>query len=341
MLALYEQAHRAARSLISVLILGETGVGKEVLARTVHARSPRAAGPYIEINCAALPPSLLEGELFGHEKNAFTGANQARPGLLESADGGTVFLDEIGELPLAFQVTLLRVLQERKILRVGGRAPRPIDVRFISATNRDLNAEIARGTFRQDLYFRLNGMSLVIPPLRERASEIAPLVEKFLVDACRQIDRADVPRISPEASSFLQRYPWPGNVRELQNVIERAVVLCTGDTLLPEDLPAHMTGALAGPGADDSGAEIRAGARASSAPVREGAPKSDSGAKVAGDAMERMRIEMKAVERQRIVEALEQSAGNQTRAAELLGMSLRTLVNRLKEYDLPRPRKKP
>ncbi|WP_438015402.1 sigma 54-interacting transcriptional regulator [Sorangium sp. So ce315] len=368
MVALYEQATRAARSSISVLILGETGVGKEVLARTLHARSPRAGGPYVELHCASLPPSLLEGELFGHEKSAFTGASQMRPGLIESADGGTLFLDEIGELPLAFQVKLLRVLEDRKVLRLGGRAPRRVDLRFVAATNRDLEVEIARGNFRQDLYFRLNGISLVIPPLRERRSEIVPLAARFLEEACRQLDQRSVPRISPEALEALEAYAWPGNVRELRNVIERAAVLCAGDAVLPGDLPPHLTsdaaprlgrgaGAGAAPRLGDSDAAPGLGGSAprlggSDAAPRLGgsapppasvdaAPAPESPTPQPGaDAMARLRLEMKALERQRVVEALEQSAGNQTRAAKLLGISLRTLVNRIDEYGIPRPRKR-
>ena len=340
MRSLYDQAARVARSQISVLILGETGVGKELLARTLHARSPRAAGPYLELNCAALPESLLEGELFGHEKSAFTGASQGRPGLLESADGGTIFLDEIGEMPLPFQVKLLRVLEDRKVLRVGGRSPRQIDVRFVAATNRHLEAEIARGTFRQDLYFRLNGVSLFIPPLRERVSEIATLARKFLAEACWQLDQGEPPLISPEALSCLEAYPWPGNVRELRNVLERAAIFCAPDKLQRSDLPSHLTeapGARPGEDAALSCAEspkksAEGAARRSDAPTLEPPPPDDPVA--------RLRLEMKAAERQRIVEALEQSAGNQTRAAKLLGTSLRTLINRIDEYGIPRPRKK-
>ncbi|XXT16973.1 sigma 54-interacting transcriptional regulator [Sorangium sp. So ce429] len=389
MVALYEQAARAARSSISVLILGETGVGKEVLARTLHARSPRASGPYVELHCAALPPSLLEGELFGHEKSAFTGASQARPGLIESADGGTLFLDEIGELPLAFQVKLLRVLEDRKVLRLGGRTPRRVDLRFVAATNRDLEAEIARGAFRQDLYFRLNGISLVVPPLRERHDEIAPLARKFLEEACRHLDQRGAPSISPEVLGVLEAYSWPGNVRELRNVIERAAVLCAGESVLPGDLPPHlMCGSappLGGSAPPPSSATApRAGSvppppsaapppRAGSVPPPPSAapppragtvpPPPSDGARARGgpggngaeapaaaaepptptpraEAMAKLRLEMKALERQRVIEALEQSAGNQTRAAKLLGVSLRTLINRIDEYGIPRPRKR-
>ncbi|WP_437276342.1 sigma 54-interacting transcriptional regulator [Sorangium sp. So ce375] len=404
MLALYEQAARAARSPISVLILGETGVGKEVLARTLHARSPRSSGPYVELNCAALPPSLLEGELFGHEKSAFTGASHARAGLLEAAHGGTLFLDEIGELPLAFQAKLLRVLEDRKVLRIGGRTPRRLDLRFVAATNRDLEAEIAGGAFRQDLYFRLNGIALVVPPLRERVAEIGPLASRFLEEACRRLDQRSAPRISPQALAALEAYAWPGNVRELRNVIERAAVLCAGESVLPADLPPHlMSGAAPPPGraplpssgsvppppsgaalpqtdvAPPSGAappSSRAapppadaapplsGAAPSSSraappsgaappssraappssraapPPADAAPPPADAAPPSSDAMARLRLEMKAVDRQRVIEALERSAGNQTRAAKLLGVSLRTLINRIDEYGIPRPRKR-
>jgi len=314
MRALYDQVTRAARSTISVLILGETGVGKEVLAHAVHERSKRAPGPFVELNCAALPASLLESELFGYEKNAFTGATQARPGLLESADGGTIFLDEVGELPMSVQVKLLRVLEDRKVLRIGSRSPRKLDVRFVAATNRDLEAEVARGNFRQDLYFRLNSVSFTIPPLRERIAEIAPLAERFLAAAGHTLDRAEPLRLSPEAVGYLERYVWPGNVRELRNVIERAAVLASGDLILPADLPSNVTRVARA--ARGTGTE---------APASSDGSEPDPG---------------KAAERQRIVAALEQCAGNQTRAAKLLGISLRTLVNRLAEHKLARPRKR-
>jgi DNA-binding NtrC family response regulator len=318
MRALHEQAARAARSPISVLLLGETGVGKEVLARAIHDRSPRARGPYLELHCAALPPSLLEAELFGHEKGAFTGANQARAGLLESADGGTVFLDEIGELPAPVQVKLLRVLEDHKVLRIGGRTPKKLDVRFIAATNRNLEAEVAAGRFRQDLYFRLNGVAFVIPPLRERTIEIAPLAERFLAAASQTLDRATPLRLSREALRYLESYAWPGNVRELRNAIERAAVLATGDVIAPADFPGHIT-RITGAGAQGASppAAMPDDRTGSSPPP----PPASS-------------------ERQRILDALDHCAGNQTRAAKLLGISLRTLVNRLNEHDIPRPRQR-
>ncbi|WP_438023765.1 sigma 54-interacting transcriptional regulator [Sorangium sp. So ce233] len=322
MQALHEQAALISRSLISVLLLGETGVGKEVLARAIHDSSPRASRPFLPLHCAALSESLLESELFGHEKGAFTGATEARPGLFESAAGGTVFLDEVGELPQSMQVKLLRVLEARQVLRVGGRAPRSIDVRFVSATNRDLEAEVARGAFRQDLFFRLNGVALTIPPLRERVAEVGPLAEAFALGACRLMDRPRPPLLSAAVRAALERYPWPGNVRELRHVIERAVVLCAGETLLLEHLPDKLrAGGELGP---------RPGAAAAADDARAGG----------AAARERQRLDAEARERERIIATLESCAGNQTHAAAQLGISRRTLINRIEAFCLPRPRKK-
>jgi len=329
----YEQAVRAAQGRLSVLVLGETGVGKDVLARAIHRASPRAARPFLAINCAALSESLLESELFGHEKGAFTGALQTRPGLFESAEGGTVFLDEIGDLPMVIQVKLLRVLEQREVLRVGARTPRPVNVRFVSATNKDLEAASERGTFRQDLYFRLNGISLTVPPLRERGADIPWLVRRFLVTASRQMDRPTHPALSPKALTALQAYSWPGNVRELRNVMDRAVVLAPGDVILPEHLPPKLladavTPPTSTPPPDGSPSAPTAGIRRTT--TRAGA---------VTDAAERLRRELDEAEKPRISEALSQCDGNQTRAAELLGISRRTLINRIIEFDLPRPRK--
>ena len=324
MVKLHEHAARAASSNISVLILGETGVGKEVLARAIHASSPRARQSFLGLNCAALPESLLESELFGHEKGAFSGANQARKGLFESADGGTVFLDEVGELPASMQVKLLRVLEEKSVLPVGGRSPRSIDVRFLAATNRDPESDVAEGRFRQDLLYRLNGFVLTIPPLRDRRSEIAPLANVFAAGAARQVGRSTVPRISPETIQLLEGYRWPGNVRELRNVIERAVVLASGDDVLPEHLPPKLFDSLTS-SRSASIAERPSGASSFPPPVR--------------DSMGKLKEQMRDLERTRILDALERCDSNQTKAAELLGMSRRTLVSRLGEYDLPRPRK--
>jgi two-component system response regulator AtoC len=283
-----------------VLILGETGVGKEVMAKTLHERSPRAAGPLVSINCASFAESMLEAELFGYEKGAFTGALRAKAGLLELAQGGTLFLDEVGEMPLSLQAKLLRVLEQREVWRIGALAPHAIDARFVSATHRDLEREIAAGRFREDLYFRLAGVSLHIPPLRERLDEIEPLARDFLARAAAASGRAP-PVLSQQALTQLRARPWPGNVRELRNTVERALLLCRGDVVQPEHLTAE------GP-----------------IVVRTSDPPSAA----------------REDERARIIEALERCAGNQTHAARLLGISRRTLITRIEEYDLPRPRKR-
>jgi transcriptional regulator with GAF, ATPase, and Fis domain len=308
---------RIAGASINVLLLGETGVGKEVVAEWLHRLSPRSARPLLKLNCAALSEPLLESELFGHERGAFTGAHQAKPGLLESARGGTVFLDEVGELSAATQSKLLRVLEERKARRVGALRLVPIDVRFVAATNRDLEADARNGQFRRDLYFRLSGISLVIPPLRERVGEIEALARAFVAATCRESHRGREPSLSPAAIAALTAYAWPGNVRELRNVIERAVLLSVGDTIELEHLPQEqLRGALvlpwhAGPGVP------------ASAPASIPAATGPAGG-----------------ERERIVKALADCAGNQTRAAKLLGMSRRTLTARLGALALPRPRKR-
>jgi len=222
---------RVASGSINVVILGETGVGKGVLAEEIHRRSPRPKGPFVCLNCAGFSEPLLESELFGHEKGAFTGAARSKPGLIETADGGTLFLDEIGEMPLAMQAKLLKVLEDREVRRVGGLRAKKIDVRILSATNRDLEDESRRGAFRADLWFRLNGIALTVPPLRERADEIAGLARGFLA----QIGAP--PDMTPEALAALQSYSWPGNIRELRNAIERAALIAAGAPIAPEHLP--------------------------------------------------------------------------------------------------------
>ena len=294
---------RVAPGAISVLILGETGAGKEVTAQKIHERSPRSEGPFVQLNCAALSESLIESELFGFEKGAFTGALQSKSGLLETANGGTLFLDEVGELPMSTQAKLLRVIEERRVLRVGALKSVAIDVRILSATNRDLEKEIAAGKFREDLYFRLNGISLVVPPLRERIDEIGTLAELFISRAAAA-DRKAPPRLTSGSLALLQSYRWPGNVRELRNVIERAVLLAPGDRIEPHHLPMDKLSARV--------------------------------ATPAGN----LEVEMQAFERDRIIKALDATGGNQTKAAALLGVARRTLINRLEQYGIDRPRKK-
>jgi two-component system response regulator AtoC len=320
MRALYQLVSQVAAADISVLLQGETGVGKEVFAETIHRKSARADKPFLRLNCAALHESLLESELFGHEKGAFTGATQAKPGLLEVAQGGVVFLDEIGELLPSLQAKLLRVLDERKLMRVGGLTPRPIDVRIVSATNRDLDADVRHGTFRQDLLYRLNAISIIIPPLRERVEEIIPLAGRFMQAIAIKLGRS-VPRLTDAAVALLREYAWPGNVRELRNVIERAMVLATGNSIDVRDLPDDRMRASI-----DLPATM-----ASAAPTMPGAPAAR------GEANE---PPVAAAERQRILDALETCAGNQTHAANLLGISRRTLINKLDKFALPRPRKR-
>jgi DNA-binding NtrC family response regulator len=318
MQSLLALADRVAVGDISVLILGETGAGKEVIADHVHARSRRAAHPLVKLNCAAMPEQLLESELFGHEKGAFTGAIATKPGLLEQAAGGSVFLDEIGELPPATQAKLLRVIEQREILRVGALKPRAIDVRFLAATHRDLPIAIAAGRFREDLYFRIAGVTLQIPPLRDRPDEILPLAERFAQRAAAGLGRP-TPTISPAARALLRAHRWPGNVRELRNAIERATLLCDG-TIDVGHLP------------DDRMSRPAAAAPAEAAPV---ATDPAAGAGLGG-----VRVQADALERQAIESALARTGGNQTEAARQLGISRRTLTNKLNVHGFDRPRKR-
>jgi DNA-binding NtrC family response regulator len=310
MVALLARATQLARAEASVLITGESGTGKEVLARHLHAASRRARGPFVALNCAALPETLLESELFGHEKGAFSGAVAARRGKFEQADGGTLLLDEIGEMDPRLQAKLLRVIQEREVDRLGGTAPVKVDVRLLAATNRDLAEEVAKGRFREDLLFRLNVVPLHIPPLRARPGDIAPLAGYFAARYARANGLPPRP-LSAAALARLQAHPWPGNVRELENALHRAVLLAEGAEIGPEAIE------LAPPRIPS--AEAPASAVPAPAPTRNGV------SSLVGRRMEE-------VERDLILETLTHCLGNRTRAAEILGISIRTLRNKLGEY---------
>lgn len=312
---LHQVADLVAVGDLNVILQGETGAGKEVLAERIHQRSARAARAFVRINCAAFAPSMVEAELFGHEKGAFTGATQAKVGLLESAHLGSVLLDEVAELPPAVQAKLLRAVGNGEIWRVGATSCRRIDVRYLAATHEPFERLIEQGRFRADLYFRLNGMTLNVPPLRERRAEILPLANQFLHEAAARHGRAPA-ALTQAAEAQLLSYPWPGNVRELRNVVERAFWLSDGRPIstLPLAPPPERVPVQTGP---------------SSAP-----PVPPQAAVTASlpDAVAE-------VERQRIVDALDRCGGNQTRAAQALGISRRTLLNRLDRYSLPRPRR--
>jgi DNA-binding NtrC family response regulator len=288
-----------AASALSILILGETGVGKEVLAQTIHDLSNRR-GAFVRANCAAMAPSLIESELFGHEKSAFTGASERRVGLLEAAQGGTFFLDEVGDLPEAIQVKLLRAIEAREITRVGAVTPIALDVRFVAATNRDLAAEVEAGRFRRDLFYRLDGVTLVIPPLRERRERIGPLALQFLATAKTGAPQA----LDAELFARLVAHDWPGNVRELKAVLERAAILAGGGPVTVRHVAITPM----------SPTPVKAASTTEAATPD-------------------------AAERQRIIDALEACAGNQTRAAKLLGISRATLVTKLGIHRIQRPRK--
>jgi two-component system response regulator AtoC len=298
-----EMAQRAAPADVTVLIEGESGTGKEVLARGIHKLSGRKDGPLIPVNCAAIPEGLLESELFGHERGAFTGAVRAKPGRFELAREGTIFLDEIGDMPLSMQVKILRALQEREIERVGGTKSIPIDVRVVAATHQNLEQLVTEGKFRADLFYRLQGVRLRLPPLRERLDDLPELIGHLLDRTARRMSRAAA-TVSPEALRCLWAYPWPGNVRELQHVLEGAMVMSDG-VILPAHLPPGIQ-------------------RATSQPPAEAAPV------LAGpldEALENW-------ERQMILDALRQGGGVQARAAKLLGISERSLWYRVKKLGI-------
>lgn len=318
MAQIFALARDVAASEATVLITGESGTGKEVFARYIHENSHRGTGPFVAVNCAALPENLIESELFGYEKGAFTGAVNRKLGKFELADGGTILLDEMGELPLHLQAKLLRVLQEKEIERLGGTKPVKINVRILATTNRDLKKEVDEGNFREDLYYRLNVISIELPPLRDRREDIMELAAFFAEKYC-QINGKGLCRIAPDAEKALTEYEWPGNVRELEHTIERAVVLCRDEVITERNLFLH------GITINQFMADRRELAAVSEAEDEE--PLSIGGAKgieFAGTIAE--------MERELIIKTLKETAGNRTRAAELLGITVRTLRNKLNEY---------
>ncbi|MFH0944296.1 MAG: sigma 54-interacting transcriptional regulator [Planctomycetota bacterium] len=293
-----DAANRVAKFDSTVLITGETGVGKEVLARHIHARSPRAGGSFVTLNCAALTETLLESELFGHARGAFTGANQSRSGLFEEARGGVIFVDEIGEATASTQLKFLRVLQEKEVTRVGETRPRKVDVRVIAATNRDLEEAVRKGVFREDLFYRLQVFSVEVPPLRERKEDILALARKFVEKSAA---RLNMPRLTLDLQCFddLLDYSWPGNIRELENAIEYGAILCANQVILPKDLPAQITGRRRSPASD----------------VR------PSGS-------------LQRVELEHIQRVLEQTGGNRAEAARILEIGAATLYRKLRLLKL-------
>jgi DNA-binding NtrC family response regulator len=305
--------HRAAATDTTVLLEGESGTGKELFARALHVLSPRADGPFVAINCAAIPENLLETELFGYEKGAFTGAANRKPGKFEMAHRGTLFLDEIGELPLALQAKILRALEERRFERVGGTTSLQVDVRVVAATNRNLKAAVAARQFREDLYFRLSVFPIAIPPLRERPGDIQMLARSFIERFCRDLNKKTL-ALAPSAIDDLLAYSWRGNVRELQNCIERAVILTEGDTIHARhlNLTMHNDHPLAATEDTDPWAQID----------------------LSGSMADASRRVLADVERRKIVQALKEASGNPGLAAEILQVSFKTLQAKLKDYQI-------
>ncbi|HLU66137.1 MAG TPA: sigma-54 dependent transcriptional regulator, partial [Kofleriaceae bacterium] len=305
-------ARRVASAPTTVLLLGETGTGKEVIAELIHRSSPRAGRPFVRLDCASVPPTLLESELFGHERGAFTGADRRKLGYFEAAGGGTILLDEIGELPAPLQAKLLTALERRVVTRLGSTDEIPIDVRVIAATHRDLQEEVAQGRFREDLYYRLAVFTLFVPPLRDRPGDVMPLAIRFARQFATELGQP-VPGFTHPARAALEAYDWPGNVRELRNAIERAVVLTPGGII---DLPALP-----------EAVQVRASDPARSEPAASPPVELDG----------RVPAQLQEMERRAIVAALEACGGNQTQAARRLGISRRSLIYKMERYGLKSP----
>jgi two-component system NtrC family response regulator len=298
-----EMVQRVAPTETTVLILGESGTGKELIARAIHSNSPRANGPFVAVNCAAIPENLLESELFGHVKGAFTGAIRDRVGKFEAAEGGTIFLDEIGEMRPELQVKILRCLEERTVERVGDNKPIRVDVRVLAATNKDLTKAIQTGEFREDLYYRLNVVPLSIPPLRERREDVRALTQVFL----KNLGASPKLTIAPDAFRALENYDWPGNVRELENALERSLIFHRGDVITLADLPET----------------VRAPKPREAAPLPVNLP--DAG------------VSLEEVEKELILRALQKHDWNQSRAARYLGITRHTLLYRMEKHNIARP----
>jgi two-component system response regulator AtoC len=309
MLDVYKLVARVAASTATVLVEGESGTGKELVARAIHTHSPRSGAPFVPVNCTALTESLLESELFGHARGAFTGAVTAKRGLFETANGGTMFLDEIGDMGPKMQAQLLRTLQDGEVKPVGGAEPIRVDVRLVCATNKDLDAEVKAGRFREDLYFRINVVTIGLPPLRERREDVPILVAHFLAKLARR-ERREAATLSPEALKLLATYPWPGNVRELENAIERAVAVAKGNVVLPSDLPPEVGGGMGGVGGVGGVGSTAAAAGGEGGIIAD-------------------RPNLAELERRYIQLVLAENGGNKKKAAEKLGIDRRTLYRAL------------
>jgi DNA-binding NtrC family response regulator len=325
---LYRQIDRVAASDISVFIHGESGTGKELVARAIHERSSRSASPFIALNCAAIPESLQESELFGHERGAFTGAAQRRIGCFENVGGGTLFLDEVAELSPGAQSKLLRVLQQRTIQRVGSSQEIPVDFRLLAATHQDLSAAVREGRFREDLFYRIVVFELELPPLRERGSDVELLALHFAARSGGELAGRSV-TVSPEALDLLRRYSWPGNVRELQNVCQRAAVTCEGSAILPGDLPPRIRAAIGeAPSAPPVALPMPVAAPAPAVSGEQAAPREAAAGTDCGN------VSLSAMERNAILDALARTGGNRARVSRELGIGRTTLYRKLKEYGI-------